>query len=79
MDPNPTISIRLHGSLRKYRPMDADARPIAPGTTVERLAADLGIPPGKAHLAFVDGVQSEMSAVLRGGETVGLFPPLGGG
>ncbi len=39
----------------------------------------LGIPEGGAALIFVNNVHRTLDTVLKSGDTVGFFPPIGGG
>ena len=65
--------------MRAFRPRDADHMPVDPNTTITDLLGKLRIPPGKVHLTFLNGVKVDLDAVVADGDTVGIFPPLGGG
>jgi sulfur carrier protein ThiS len=73
------IQLKLFAGLAAYRPDAADRLPIAPGTTVRDLMADLGIPEAEARLVFVNSVKAGADARLQDGDRVGIFPPVGGG
>jgi len=73
------ISINLFATLSKYSPSSADKYPIEPGTTVQNLLQELGVPETDAKLIFIDGIKSNLTSPLQGGERVGIFPPIGGG
>ena len=73
------VHIKLFATLDRYRPPDAEQRPIDAGITVAELIDQLGLPPRQVKLIFVDGRRVERDRVLSGGERVGLFPPVGGG
>ena len=73
------IQLKLFANLQEFTPPAADRYPIEAGITVGDLMAQLDIPVDKIKLIFIDGVKSELSAILRGGERVGIFPPVGGG
>lgn len=73
------IQIKLFASLQKYTPPSADNYPIEADQTILSVLDDLNIPLEHAKLIFINGVKSELSARLRGGERVGIFPPVGGG
>jgi molybdopterin converting factor small subunit len=75
----PHIHIKLFASLRKYLPESPETYPVEPGTSVKRLIEQLGIPVKDVKLVFINSVKSSLSSCLQGGETVGLFPPVGGG
>ena len=74
-----TIVVKCFASLATYQPADNEAFPIAPGETVGQLLARLGIAEGAVALIFVNNVHRQPDTVLKGGDTVGFFPPIGGG
>jgi molybdopterin converting factor small subunit len=73
------IQIKLFATLQKFMPAAAENYPIEAGTTVGILLQQLDIPPEKIKLVFIDGVRAELTSTLKGGERVGIFPPVGGG
>ena len=73
------VQMRLFGSVRVLRPPNAEAYPVEPDAPVADLLGDLGIPPGKVHLTFLNGVRVDRDALVNDGDTIGIFPPLGGG
>jgi len=73
------IQIKLFASLQEFTPPSPDNYAIAKHITVHGLLEKLNIPPEKAKLIFIDGVKAELNATLKGGERVGIFPPVGGG
>jgi len=75
----PHIHIKLFATLRKYLPESPEAYPIDPGINIKNLVEQIGIPVNAVKLIFVNSVKSDLSTRLEGGETVGLFPPVGGG
>jgi molybdopterin converting factor small subunit len=76
---NATIEIRLFATLSAYLPSDAGRYPIQPGTSVAMLAEQLGLPRDQVKLIFINGIRVDFDSVLKGGERVGMFPPVGGG
>ena len=75
-----TIEIKLFASLRKYLPAGSACRyPVEPGTPLSALLDRLCIPEEEVKLIFIDGVKKDVSALLHGGERVGIFPAIGGG
>ena len=74
-----TVQMRLFGTLRTLQPPNAEAFPVEPNTTIEGLLGDLRIPPGKVHLTFLNGVKVDRDARVSDGDTISIFPPLGGG
>ena len=73
------VQMRLFGTLRALRPPNAEAFPVEPDTTIEDLLGELRIPPGKVHLTFLNGVNVDRDAPMSDGDTLSIFPPLGGG
>lgn len=73
------IQVRLFASLKKFLPPNSDRFPISSGETIEHVLKRLAVPLDEARLIFVNGVKAEITSVLRGGERVGIFPPVGGG
>lgn len=73
------IQLKLFANLKAFTPPAADHYAIETGMTVGDLLAQLELPEDKIKLIFIDGVKSELKTILRGGERVGIFPPVGGG
>lgn len=74
-----TVQLRLFGTLRKYRPPNAERFPLPPESTVQTVLDMLDVPPEKVHLLFVNGAQAGPDHPLGDGDTVGVFPAVGGG
>lgn len=73
------IRLNLYATLKTFMPVGGEEYVIEAGQTVRDLLAQLEIPAGSAKLIFVDGVKVDPSTALKGGERVGIFPPVGGG
>jgi molybdopterin synthase sulfur carrier subunit len=73
------VQIKLFADLSAYTPPSADNFPIEPGTTVRRLLEDIHVPVRKVRLIFISNIKGSLDSILRGGERVGIFPPIGGG
>jgi len=73
------IQIKLFASLLDKLPENADNFPVQDGTTVASLTDLLGIDPKDAKLIFINGRKGTLDSILREGDRVGLFPPVGGG
>jgi len=73
------IQLKLFAGLSAYTPPSADNFPIESGTTVRRLLEDIQIQTEKVRLVFINNIKRDLDATLRGGERVGIFPPIGGG
>ncbi len=73
------IHLKLFATLRAYTPENAEAYPIAPGTTAGNIIDQLKIPPEEAKLIFINSIRRDISTPLADGDRVGIFPPVGGG
>ena len=73
------IQIKLFATLKRFMPTSAENYPIETGTTIRALLQQLDVPESKAKLIFIDGVKAELTTALKGGERIGIFPPVGGG
>lgn len=73
------IQIKLFASLQKFTPASADNFAIEAGITVGELIQQLDVPQELIKIVFIDNVHAEFTSVLKGGERVGIFPPVGGG
>ena len=50
-----------------------------PGLTCNRIIRDIGIPEKEVKLIFVNGRHASLEDQLADGDTLALFPPIGGG
>jgi molybdopterin synthase sulfur carrier subunit len=73
------IQIKLFASLQKFMPASAENFAIEAGITVGALIQQLNIPQDMIKLVFIDNVHAGLNTTLKGGERVGIFPPVGGG
>ena len=73
------IQIKLFATLQQFMPPSSDNYHIEAGISISILLEQLNIPQEKAKLIFVDGIKVDHTATLKGGERVGIFPPVGGG
>lgn len=80
---NMMIKVRLFATLRKYLPglklgesLDVE---VEPGTSISQLYVVLGIPAEEVKLAYVNGIYCEPETILKDGDEIGIFPPIGGG
>ena len=73
------IQVKLFASLQKFMPASAENYAIEAGITVGALIQQLDIPQDMIKLVFIDNVHAELTSILKGGERVGIFPPVGGG
>jgi len=77
------IEVNLYATLSQYIP-DGKKGPthivdVEEGTTVSDLLRQLGVPTQSAKLIFLDGIHCELEALLKEGNKLGVFPPVGGG
>ena len=77
------IKIRLFASLRKYLPDlglgQTKEMQVEQGISIARLYEILEIPIEEIKLAFVNGIYCEPDCILKDGDEIGIFPPIGGG
>ncbi len=77
------LKILLSSTLRKYLPgydpVGGISFSVGGGITVKELCERINIPCAKIEIVMVNGKSKPMEHVLKGGERVGLFPPIGGG
>jgi sulfur-carrier protein len=72
------ITINLFATLRKNR-FDSSQQEYPAGTTIRHILDGLSIQENDAAIIFVNGRHSEPDAELRDGDTLSIFPPIGGG
>jgi len=78
------VRVKLYANLRRYLPPSSEGGnrlelELEEGTTIGGLLEKLKIPPREAKSVFVNSVLREESYVLREGDEVGIFSPIGGG
>ncbi len=77
------VEINLYATLARYLPEKVRENDrlmeVRDGTTIGELLQQLRIPSEKAKLIFLDGIHADVGAVLKEGNRVGIFPPVGGG
>ena len=76
----PEVTVNLYASFRQC----AGGAPsvdvtIEPDQTIEQLLVQLNIPIDQVRITFCDHRLVPLSHCLQGGETVGVFPAVGGG
>ena len=78
-----TIKVKLFATLRKYLPGlelgKAAEIQLDSGSTIMDLYNELGIPVEEIKLAYVNGIYCEPDTILKNGDEIGIFPPIGGG
>ncbi len=78
------ITVKLFATLTRYAPPGIAAGTpfvvdIPEGSCVADLMAALGLPPAEVKVAYVNGRRREPDTPLHDHDTVGIFPPVGGG
>ncbi|MCX5808430.1 MAG: MoaD/ThiS family protein [Proteobacteria bacterium] len=72
------ITIKLFAMLREGR-FDTKIGEFPVGTMVCEIIQQLGIPEKEVTLIFINGRHRQPNTRLMDGDTVALFPPVGGG
>ena len=77
------VEINLYATLSKYLSDKSKQRPaildITDGARVRDIVKALNIPAESVKLVFINGVHGNMNDVLKDGDRLGMFPPIGGG
>jgi len=82
------ITLKLYASLGQFLPLEArrDNRmelEVEPGTPIDAVIAQFGLPANQVKLVLVDGhyIAPELrsSRVLNEGDTLAIWPPIAGG
>lgn len=77
------VEVNLFASLSRYKPEhtrgDSWLMDLNDGITVEELLQLLNVPGDEVKLIFINGVHVERDTILKNGDRVGIFPPVGGG
>jgi sulfur-carrier protein len=72
------ITMRLYATLREGHAPE-ESLELPPGTSVSAVIKELRIPESVVTLIFVNGRHASPDTTLDEGDTVALFPPIGGG
>jgi molybdopterin converting factor small subunit len=77
------VSVKLYATLAKYAGVSIMHEPleveVPAGTSLTGLYQQLGVPDDEVKTAFVNSTMQPPEYVLRDGDQVGVFPPVGGG
>ena len=73
------VQIKLFATLSKFTPTASDHYPVTFGMTVGELANHLNLPVNQVKLIFINGRKCPLDTVLKKGDRIGIFPPVGGG
>jgi sulfur-carrier protein len=72
------ITVKLFASLRKDR-FAIEKREYNPGQSVRDVLAGLDITEGEAAILFINSRHADPATILNEGDTLAVFPPVGGG
>ncbi len=72
------IKIKLFAGLREGR-FKVDDQEFADGCSVYDITASLGIFPNEIAYVQINNRPATINEILKDGDIVGLFPPIGGG
>ena len=76
----PQVHVNLYAGLRQFVGGDMSREvTIEPGQTIQQVLAQIGVTGEKTRIIFVNGRHGTLSDALEGGETLGVFPAIGGG
>lgn len=76
------IEVRLYATLRAFIPEALNGILLvnmSEDSTVEDLLSQIKIDKSEIHMLMINGASSSFAQILREGDRVGLFPPVGGG
>ena len=77
------ITVKLFATLARFSPGGLSGTPfelnLSESSTVQVLEDQLGIPSEEIKISFVNGLIREPDWILKQGDEVGIFPPIGGG
>lgn len=73
-----TVTVKLFATFREGR-FEVAERDCAPGTTLAKLVRDLGILPEEVGVLLLGGRHAALEQVPAAGDTIAIFPLLGGG
>jgi len=71
------ITVKLFATFRKGR-FDAEVREVPPGTTVSNVVDGMRLPES-IGIIFVNNRHADLSRELSDGDTLSIFPLVGGG
>jgi molybdopterin synthase sulfur carrier subunit len=73
------IEMRLYASLQKWKSPPVAEYELAGIDTVRDLLKESGIPEHEVAIVIVNGKRGQLDSVLQHGDSVSLFPLIGGG
>jgi len=72
------VTVKLFATFRIGR-FNVEERPYREGTTVGEIVEELGIPPQELGILLCNSRHVGLEHVLRDGDTLAIFPLVGGG
>jgi len=72
------ITVKLFATLRDFGPA-IEEKSVSENSTVESVVKSLSLPEDIPLLIIVNGVHTDPKEILREGDVLALFPPVGGG
>lgn len=77
------VTVKLYATLTRYGRGERAGTPfiikLSENATLLELIDQLKIPPEETRVVFVNGIIQEFEYILKDGDDVGIFPPIGGG
>lgn len=73
-----TVEVKTFATLSSLVP-SVPSLDISPGDTVLSVMEKLGIPREKVTIIFINNIHGDFDSALNDGDSIGLFPPIGGG
>lgn len=73
------ITVKCFANLTQFQPKNSKAFEIQENETVGSVLDRLGVPADQVALVFVNNVITGRDTVLKDGDSMGIFPPIGGG
>lgn len=72
------ITVKLFATLRDFGP-EIEEMSVSENSTVESVVRSLNLPENITLLIIVNGIHSDPQKILKEGDVLALFPPVGGG
>ena len=77
------VEVNLYATLKQYMKNEilgkSSAIDLEDGLCVKDIIQKLQIPADLVKLIFINGVHAKRDTILKDGDRLGLFPPVGGG
>ena len=77
------IEVNLYATLKKYMKNETGGKSsviaLEDGICVKDVIQKLKVPADSVKLIFINGVHAKRDTILKDGDRLGLFPPVGGG